>query len=87
MNALNIAEYSQTLGIQARAASSLMARSSTASRNATLRSLAQLLRANLADLLLENQKDITRAMAAGLAAPMVNRLQEHVGPTPRRARQ
>ena len=34
MNALNTAEYSQTLGIQARAASSLMARAGAASRSA-----------------------------------------------------
>jgi len=75
MNALNIAEYSQTLGIQARAASSLMARASAASRNATLRRLAQLLRTHLADLQIENQKDIARAVDAGLAAPMVDRLK------------
>jgi glutamate-5-semialdehyde dehydrogenase len=75
MNALNIAEYSQTLGIQARAASSQMARAGAASRNATLRRLAQLLRENQEYLHAENRKDIARATTAGLAAPMVDRLK------------
>ncbi len=75
MTAHTIAQYCQTLGIQARAASSLMARASAASRNATLRRLAQLLRDNLEHLHAENQKDIARAEAASLAAPMVDRLK------------
>ena len=75
MTAHTIAEYCQTLGIQARAASSLMARASAASRNATLRRLAQLLRDNLEHLHAENQKDIARAEAASLGAPMVDRLK------------
>ncbi len=75
MNALNIAEYSQTLGVQARAAASRMARASAASRNATLRRLAALLRTNAAALQIDNQKDITRAEAAALAAPLVDRLK------------
>ena len=75
MNALNIAEYSQTLGVQARAASSQMARAGAASRNATLRRLAQLLRENQEYLHAENRKDIARAEAANLAAPMVDRLK------------
>ncbi len=75
MNALNSAEYSQTLGIQARAASSLMARASAASRNASLRRLAELLRANQASLEAANQLDLDRASAAGLSAPMVDRLR------------
>ena len=60
MNALNIAEYSQTLGIQARAASSLMARASAASRSACLRRLAALLR--------ENQPALRRRQRAGPGA-------------------
>ena len=75
MNASNIAEYSQTLGIQARAASSLMARATAATRSQALRTLAQLLRANVQALQTDNQHDITRAVAAGLAAPMVDRLK------------
>ena len=75
MNAPTHAAYSQTLGIQARAASALMARASAATRSACLRRLAQLLRDNTAQLQQENQKDLTRATAAGLAAPMVDRLK------------
>ena len=75
MNASSIAEYSQTLGVQARAASSLMARATAATRSNTLRRLAALLRANAQALQTDNEKDITRAVAAGLAAPMVDRLK------------
>ena len=75
MNALNIAEYTQTLGLQAKAASARMAKASTATRNAALRRLAALLCANAAGLEQDNVKDIERAVAAGLAAPLVDRLR------------
>ena len=44
MNALNVAEYMQTLGLQARQAASRMAAADAASRNRALRLLAGLLR-------------------------------------------
>jgi len=75
MNALNVAEYMQTLGLQARQASAGMARASAAVKNHALRELAALLRANVAPLQSENAKDLDRAAAAGLAAPMVDRLK------------
>ena len=75
MNARSIAEYSQALGAQARAASTLMARASAATRSNALRRLAVLLRDNVHALEAENSKDITRATAAGLSAPMVDRLK------------
>ena len=75
MNALNIAEYSQTLGLQAKAASALMARADTAIKNVALRKLASLLRANVPALQRENAKDLDRALAASLAAPLVDRLK------------
>ena len=75
MNALNVVEYSQTLGAQARVASSAMARASAAVKNAALRALAALLRSNVAALQAENAKDLARAVANGLAAPMVDRLK------------
>jgi len=75
MNALNTAEYSQTLGLQARVASSLMARASAASRSAALRRLAELLRANQPTLQAGNAQDLDRATAAGLSAPMIDRLR------------
>jgi glutamate-5-semialdehyde dehydrogenase len=79
MNAINqtlsVAEYAQTLGLQAKVASALMARAQTATKNIALRKLAALLRENTQALQVENAKDIERAMAAGLAAPMVDRLK------------
>ncbi len=75
MNALNIAEYMQSLGAQARTAAAAMARADAATRNRALRALARLLRANAADLGKANALDIARAETAGLAAPMVDRLR------------
>ena len=75
MNAINIAEYTQTLGQQAKAASALMAKASTATKNSALRRLAALLRANTAALAVDNARDLARAVEAGLAEPMVDRLR------------
>jgi glutamate-5-semialdehyde dehydrogenase len=75
MNALNIAEHMQTLGLQARQASAAMARADAATKNRTLRSLAGLLRSNVDALQAANEKDLARAVAAGLAAPMIDRLK------------
>ncbi|MES2879483.1 MAG: aldehyde dehydrogenase family protein, partial [Pseudomonadota bacterium] len=44
-------------------------------KNLALRKLAELLRTNVAALQIDNAKDIERAIAAGLAAPMVDRLK------------
>jgi glutamate-5-semialdehyde dehydrogenase len=75
MNALNVAEYTQTLGLQARQASAAMARADAATKNRALRILARLLREHTGPLQIDNAKDIERATAAGLAAPMVDRLK------------
>ena len=75
MNALNLSEYTRTLGLQARAASGLMAKAPTATKNTALLTLAGLLRANVESLQAENAKDLTRATDAGLAEPMVDRLK------------
>jgi glutamate-5-semialdehyde dehydrogenase len=75
MNALNTTEYTQALGSQAKVASALMAAASTATKNIALRKLATLLRENTAALQIDNAKDIERAMANGLSAPMVDRLK------------
>ncbi len=75
MNDLPVGEYAQLLGAQAKAASALMARAPTATKNKALRTLTQLLRANVAQLAVDNALDIARAQAAGLAAPMVDRLK------------
>ena len=75
MNAVNIAEYSQTLGLQARTASGAMAKAEAAQRNRCLRTLAGLLRQDTAALQSANNVDLERATAAGLSAPMVDRLR------------
>ena len=75
MNAINVTEYTQSLGAQAKAASALMARAQAATKNIALRALARLLRENTQALQIDNAKDIERAVAAGLAAPMVDRLK------------
>ena len=63
------------LGAQARQASSAMAKASAAARNSALRELARLLRTETQALQSVNLKDVQRAQAAGLAAPMVDRLR------------
>ncbi len=70
-----ITETTQALGRQARAAAALMAKAGTAQKNAALRRLAELLRANTTALAQDNEKDLARAQAAGLAEPMVDRLR------------
>jgi glutamate-5-semialdehyde dehydrogenase len=70
-----VVETTQALGLQAKAASALMARAQAATKNIALRRLAALLRENTQALQAENAKDIERAVAAGLAAPMVDRLK------------
>ena len=52
-----------------------MARASTASKNQALKRLAALLRENTQALQADNAKDLSRAEAAGLSAPMVDRLR------------
>ena len=75
MNTQSIPDYAHALGFKAKQASALMARAQAAIKNKALRSLASLLRSNVAALQIDNARDIERAMAAGLAAPMVDRLK------------
>ena len=75
MNALNIAEYMQTMGARAREASAAIARADTATKNRALRNLAAKLRASLDPLAHENGRDVDHAYAEGLSAPMVDRLK------------
>lgn len=70
-----VVELMQKLGAQAKIASALMAKANTASKSVALRRLSALLRANVGPLQTENAKDIARATATGLAAPMVDRLK------------
>ena len=73
MNALNITEYTQTLGVQAKVASAHMAKAQAATKNRALRQLATLLRENTAALQIDNAKDIERAQAAGVTEAYFDR--------------
>ena len=75
MNANATPELMNTLGQQAKAASALMAKAPAAVKLRALRGLADLLRAHIEPLQVENAKDLERARAAGLAEPMVDRLK------------
>ncbi|MDI9856846.1 glutamate-5-semialdehyde dehydrogenase [Comamonas sp. 17RB] len=75
MNALNIAETMQTLGLQAKVASAQMARANAAVKNKALLALARLLREQVEPLQVDNARDLERAVANGLSAPMVDRLR------------
>ena len=73
--ASELATLMQTLGLQAKTASALMARAPAAIKNRALKALAVLLRQNVAELQSANQRDLERAAAAGLAGPMLDRLK------------
>ena len=75
MNATSIAQQVHVLGVQAKAASALMAKASAAQKSQALRALAKLLRSHTVALQVDNAKDIERAKAAGLEAAMVDRLK------------
>ena len=73
--ATTIPELMRTLGLQARCAAAGMARATAAQKAQALRVLARLLREHTAALQTDNAKDLSRAQAAGLASPMVDRLK------------
>jgi len=75
MNATSIAQQVHLLGVQAKAASALMAKASAEQKSLALRVLAKLLRSHTGALQIDNAKDIERAKAAGLEAAMVDRLK------------
>jgi len=52
-----------------------MAKAPPATKNIALKHLAGLLRASVAELQMDNAKDLDRAVSAGLAAPLVDRLR------------
>ena len=89
MNALNVAEYTHSLGLQAKTASALMAKAPAAIKNKALLALARLLREQTEALQVDNARDLERAREgppdrlgrerpvsrspAGWAAPVVAR--------------
>ena len=72
---MDIKTYMQNLGQQARTASAAMARAATKAKNDALTELARLLLNAGGTLAEANARDIAAAEAAGLAAPMVDRLR------------
>lgn len=75
MSTHDIPAYMAQLGQAARAAATAMARAGTRAKNDTLLALARLLREQTPALQADNARDIAAAEAAGLAAPMVDRLR------------
>jgi glutamate-5-semialdehyde dehydrogenase len=75
MTPTDIAAYMAHVGAAARAASAALAASSTAVRNTALLNLARLLRESREPLQAANRQDLDAARAAGLAAPLADRLK------------
>ncbi|MDP2825604.1 MAG: glutamate-5-semialdehyde dehydrogenase [Sulfuritalea sp.] len=71
---MDVKEYMQQIGRQARAASRATARASTAAKNTALLAMAHAIRARSAELLAANAADVAEARANGLDAAMIDRL-------------
>ncbi len=71
----DLGAYMAHVGTAARAASAALAAAPSAAKDAALRALARRLRADGAALARANARDIAAAEAAGLAAPLVDRLR------------
>jgi glutamate-5-semialdehyde dehydrogenase len=71
---MDITDYMQTLGRQARAASRAMARADSATRNRALLLIADAIERDAAALRAANERDLEAARAAGLEPAMVDRL-------------
>ncbi|MBA3903004.1 MAG: glutamate-5-semialdehyde dehydrogenase [Rhodocyclaceae bacterium] len=71
---MNVKDYMQNLGRQARTASRLMAKASTSARNRALLAVAAAIRRDAAKLLAANREDMEAARAAGLEEALLDRL-------------
>jgi len=71
---MDIQHYMKQLGEQARAASRLMAKADTNTKNQALRNIASLIRQHEKALLAANQQDLDAAKANGMEAAMLDRL-------------
>lgn len=74
MDILDIKQYMKTVGIAARAASRLIAKADTATKNNALTAMAHAIHRDEALLLAANAKDVDSACAQGLEVAMVDRL-------------
>ncbi len=72
---MNIKNYMQTLGKQAREASRAIARADTNQKNKALLAIAAAIRRDAAKLLEANARDMEQARASGLDAALLDRLQ------------
>ena len=72
---MNVQEYMQSLGRDARAASRHIARATTNAKNAALLAIYRALEANQADVLAANAKDMANGQASGLDAALLDRLE------------
>jgi len=72
---MNVRNYMQKLGRQARESSREVARSSTRVRNAALAAVAEAIRRDAAALRQANREDVEAARAAGLAPALLDRLE------------
>ena len=70
-----ITDLIQTMGSQARAAATHIARAPAATKNKALLALSKLLRQNSVPLAAANRLDLVRAASTGLAGPMLDRLK------------
>ena len=71
---MDINEYMQIIGRQARAASRAMARADSAARNRALLLIAEAIERDAASLSAANQLDLDAARLAGLAPALLDRL-------------
>ena len=71
---MNIKDYMQQVGRQAREASRATARASTAAKNAALRAMAAAIRERSEELLAANAADSAEARSNGLDTAMIDRL-------------
>lgn len=72
---MNIDQYMQTLGEQARKASRAMSAAATADKNAALQAIAKRLAECRQDLIAANAKDMAAAQKAGLESALLDRLE------------
>ncbi len=72
---LELEPYMAGVGQAARAASAVLAAASTAAKNMALLAIARRIREQRSALQAANREDVAAAQAAGLAAPMVDRLK------------
>lgn len=71
---MDVKQYMQQVGQEARAASRLMARAETATKNAALLAMAAAIRRDKEALLAANRADVESARASGMDAAMLDRL-------------